>query len=342
MNLSDLTTPLTEDQAKQAIYDALATLGLSTTSWKPGAWVRTIIAVFAKAYSSLTSLTALIASGGFLFLAKGDWLTLVAQYVYGVTRDPGSFASGNIQFDNSGGGIYSGVAGDLIVANTSTGKAYRNTAPYTIGALATGVLIPFQAVELGSASTSTPATITTLGTPLPGVTVTNPGALVGLDAETDDALVLRCSEKTGALSPNGPRDAYAYLARSATLNGVSVGVTRVKTIPDGIGGVDVYVADKTGTLTGTVGDLTTALGVVDEAIQTQCAPLGITARVHAATPHAIAVTYELWIRRTSLADADVKSAVATQITNFLATIPIGGFDLTGAGGAGKVYLGGLK
>jgi len=339
MNLADLTTARTEAEAKQAIYDVLATLGLPTTSWKPGAWIRTIVAVFAKSYAGLTELTASIAAGGFLSLAKGDWLTLVAQYVYGVERDPGSFATGNLQFTNSAGGIFSGGPGDLVAVNPSTGKAYRNTAAFAIGSLATNVLVAFQAVELGSASTSTAGTITTLGTPLPGVSITNTAALVGLDVERDVDLVVRCSEKLGMLSANGARDAYAYLARSTKINGISVGVTRVKTIPDGVGGVDVYVADKTGTFTGTIGDPTTPLGAVDEAIQSQCAPLAITARTHAATPHVIHITYELWVRRTSLSNAQIIANVSKQLTDWLATAPIGGFDV---GAGGKIFLGGIR
>jgi phage-related baseplate assembly protein len=339
MTLAELTTPLTADQAKALIYQQLADRGITTTSWKPGAVVRTLIAVFSTMLASLSELAAHLASSGFLALSAGEWLTLVARYVYGVERFTGAFASGDLSFDNAGGGVYTGGPGDLIGRNSGTGKTYRNTAAFTIGSGATGVIIPFQAVELGTASTSTPGTIDTLVTPLAGVTVTNPAALIGADAESDEALRLRCVEKLGSLSPNGPRDAYAYIARSTILDGANVGVTRVKTTADGIGGVDVYLADATGTLSGTVGDPTTKLGAVDEGIQTQCAPLAITARTHAASAKSIAVTYELWIRRRSMSDSDVQGAVTTQLTSWMSSQPIGGHDI---GAGGKVYVSAIE
>jgi phage-related baseplate assembly protein len=339
MNLSDLTTPPTSDEVKTSIYDKLAGYGIDATAWKPGAWMRTIIAVVAVVFAGLWSLVASVAASGFLTLSTGDWLTLVARYVYGVERDTGSFASGNLTFDNASGFVYTGNAGDLTALNPTTLKTYKNTAPYTIGAMATGVVIPFQAVELGGASTSTTNTITALATPLTGVTVTNAAPLVGNDPEADDALRLRCEEKPASLSPNGPKDAYAYFARAAMLNGVNCGVTRVKTIADGIGGLDIYVADASGTLTGTVGDLTSKLGVVDDDIQTQVAPQAITARTHSASAHTIAVTYELWIARSSMLDADVEAAVALQLTKWLAASPIGGYDV---GAGGKIYVSALE
>ena len=45
--LEELITSMTVDEAKTAIYDALAARGVTTTGWKPGAVVRTIIAALA-------------------------------------------------------------------------------------------------------------------------------------------------------------------------------------------------------------------------------------------------------------------------------------------------------
>src|SRR5262249_16618862 len=144
--------------------------------------------------------------------------------------EEGSFATGSITASNSTGFSYSGGAGDLVVLDSVTQKTYRNTAPFSIGSMATGVVIPIQAVELGTGSNAAAGDIDTLVTVLAGVTITNPAALVGADPEDDVALALRCKEKTGTLSPNGPRDAYAYFARSATrADGSAIGVTRVAT-----------------------------------------------------------------------------------------------------------------
>lgn len=326
MTLDELTTPMTVDEAKTAIYDALAAKGVRTTSWKPGAVVRTIVACVAIVLAAFSRLQAMIAEGGFLETAEGVWLDQVAYYVYGVTRSPGSFASGTLTFDNAGGGVYSGGIGDLVVRSSTTDKTYRNTEPFTIGALATGVEIAFSAVELGSDSTAPAGTIDELVTTLSGVTVTNAAALVGTDEESDVDLRTRCAAKLGVLSPRGAADAYEYVARSAVAaDGTPIGVTRVRTIPDGVGGVDVYVATASGGVTGTDTDPDTDLGAVAAAIWESCEPLAVEATVQSASALTIAVTYELWVRgRDGARAVDIEPLVADALAEYLSQVPIGG------------------
>lgn len=338
--LADLVTPMTRTDAEAAIYAALAARGVTTTGWKPGAVVRAIVTAFAIVIAALSQLQAMIAKSGFLDLAEGDWLTAVASYVYGVTRDSGSFATGTVTLTNAGAGVYSGSAGDLIFSNSTTGKQYRNTGSYNL--LATSTLdVAVQAIELGSASTANPTAIDTLVTTLTGVTCSNAVAIVGTDAEEDEALRIRCREKTGAASPNGPKDAYGYFARSAVRSdGTSIGVTRVKSVPDGFGNLDVYVATATGGVTGTYSNPATDLGAVHAAIQANCVPIGITEVTHTATLHSIAVTYELWVRDSvSMTSAQLQAAISTAITTYLSRQPIGGEVV---GGTGYIYVSALS
>lgn len=336
--LKELTTPLTKAEIEQAIFDAIEALGVTTSSWKPGAVARTIIAGVSIVLAAFSTLQALIAESGFLELSSGAWLTIVAREVYAVERSVGTFAAGNITVDNTAGGVFAPGVGDVIALNTTTGKTYRNTAAFTLAAFETGVIVPFEALEIGTPSTSAPATIDALETVLLGVTVTNPAAFVGKDPETDAEVRTRALAKTGTLSPNGPSDAYLFVALSAETDaGASAGVTRLTDTPDGEGNVSVLVADGSGTLTGAVGNTTTPLGAVDEAIQTQVVPLAVTATVAAATPLAIAVTYEAWIKSTvGLTESQITAAVALALTNYLATVPIGGLPKT-AGGPGFVW-----
>lgn len=340
--LEELTSPLSTDEVKAAIYAALEAKGLSVTTWKPGAPTRTIIAAVSIVLSALSQLQALTAKSGFLALAEGDWLTLVARHVYGVERDLGSFATGFVEVTNSSGFVYGLDPGDLVVTNSTSKQSYRNTEAVTITAGAVDLSIAVQAIELGSDATSIEGEIDTLTTSLQGVTVTNANALVGSDPETDATLRLRCSEKTGVASPNGPRDAYAYVARS-TVNedGASIGVTRVKVIPDGFGTVDVYLATGSGGVTGTVGDTSTDLGAIDEAIQTRVVPEGVTANVQSATPLSVAVTYELWVSdTTSLTDEQITELVEERLLAYVSGVQIGGFVISPA--TGKVYVSALE
>lgn len=332
--LDTLTTALTKDEISAAIYAAVEARGVSTTTWKPGAVARTIIAGVSIVLAALSVLQALIAKSGFLELSAGDWLTVVARNVYGVERIVGTFASGSLTLDNTAGGVFAPGIGDIIALNTATGKTYRNTAAFTLAAFEVGKAVDFAAVEVGSDSSAAPAAIDDFETAMLGVTVTNPLAFVGLDDEEDPALLTRARAKIGTLSPNGPSDAYAFLALSAaTDDGASAGVTRVTTVPDGSGNVAVYVADAAGSLTGTVGDTTTPLGAVDESIQLLAVPLAVTATTISATPLAVPVTYEIWVRASSgLTAVEHQDAIATALAAFMSTQAIGGARKVPGGG----------
>jgi len=323
---SELTTPLSRLEVEAAIYAAIQARGVATTSWKPGAIARTIISGVAIVLAAFSTLQQRIAESGFLELAAGDWLTIVAREVYGVERSVGSFAAGNLTLDNTAGGLFTPGIGDVIVSNSTTGKTFRNTAAFVLNPFQVGLVVPFEAVEIGADSTSAPADIDTFETVLLGVTVTNPIAFVGQDPETDAALRERCLAKTGVLSPNGPADAYRFLATSAvTTLGVPAGITRVRTVPDGAGNVEVIVATATGPVTGIIGDPSTPLGAVDEAIQTQCVPLAVTATVSSAVAATIAVTYTLWVKNTiGLTVSQIQTLIATALATFLSTQPISG------------------
>ena len=65
--------------------------------------------------------------------------------------------------------------------------------------------------------TSGAGTITNAITAIPGVSVTNLGALVGTAAESNVALAARCRLSMAARSPNGSSAAYQYFALSAYL-----------------------------------------------------------------------------------------------------------------------------
>lgn len=332
--LTELTTPLTRAEIEASIYAAVAARGAKTTGWKPGAVVRTIIVGVAIVLSGLSRLLSELAKMGFLELAEEEWLTLVALYVYGVTRDEGSFATGTVTLDNTAGGSYSGVAGDLLFVNSSSGKTYRNTAAYSVAPLETGVSVAVQAVELGTDSNAAATEIDGFASsPLTGVTVSNALAITGTDREEDPSLRTRCYEKTGTLSPNGPRDAYSFIAKAALRpDGTSIGVTRTRTIADGEGGVTLYVADADGPLAG--GDVT----IIQDAIESTVAPLAVTPTVTNATAVTIAVTYELWASDVSgFTAAEIEAQVLARLQAWAALQPIGGHRKTGVT-QGRVYL----
>lgn len=339
-SVADLTTPISRADVQASIYKVFAKVGIDTTSWKSGAVVRTLTVGVSIVLAVLSSLQAQIAKSGFLEFSEGDWLELVAFYVYGITKQHATFASGSVTLVNSGGGVYSLSADDLIFVNQSTGpaagKVYRNSGSVTLGAMST-ITIPIVAVEAGTASNANPNDISALSTTLLGVTCFNANSLVALDDESDPTLRVRCYEQLGALSPMGPWDAYASALRNAVhADGSPLGVTRIRINKAGDGYVYTYAATATGGLTGTVGDLTSDLGIGDEAIQQFAVPLAVTAINAGATNTSIAVTYEVWMYNTSgKTPAEIEAAIATRLTAFMSTQPIGGNIIGGA--AGKVF-----
>lgn len=342
ISLADLTTPLTRDQVKQSIYDVLSTVGVNTTTWKPGAVVRTIIAAVAAIISAFSQLTSAIARGGFLELASGSWLDLVAHYVYGVDRVLATFAPGEVTLTNASGSTYIIDPEDLVVSNPDTGKTYRNTTAFTLNPGAT-LTIPIVAIEAGAASTSTPGTIVELETTFVGVTCTNALAVVGLDDELDPALRARCREKLGSLSPFGPWDAYTYAVKNAKryTDGTPIGVTRARTVKDGYGNVTVYVATASGAVTGVSSNIATDLGALDDAVQRRAAPLAVTADTVSASNLTVPVTYEVWAYNTAgLTPAQWESAIATALANFMSAQPIGGNVIDPD--PGKIFVDGLR
>lgn len=335
--LDELTTPLTVDQVRSSIYSVCAAVGLSTTTWKPGAWPRTVITGVSILGAAWSTLNAKLARMRFLDYAEGDWLTLKALHDYAVTKQTATFATGKITLVNSSGGVYNLNPRDLIIHNPTTKKTYRNTQAIALAALSTLTDVPIIAEEAGAASTSAPNTITAFTTPLNGVTVTNPVSVVGLDAESDPSLRTKCSEKLGSVSPNGPWDAYTYQAKNAKrADGTSIGVTRVRVSKDGLGNVTVYIATATGAVSGSSSDVNTDLGAVHDALQRKATPLAITENTVSASALAIAVTYQLWMYNTpSLTNQQVIDLVAARLTEFMSAEPIGG-DVIGVD-SGKVF-----
>ena len=338
IDFDELVKPVTEQEIQSSIYTVLGTLGLNTSTWKTGAVVRTITTGFSIVLSAFSSLQALIAKSGYLELSEGDWLTVVAFYVYGVERYSATFASGFVTLTNTAGGVYSFDPEDLIFSDPTTGKSFRNTGAVSIPAGSTGTPthvtnVAIRAVEAGSPSTAIPGGISVMVTTVTGVSVSNPSPVVGQDAESDAAVRARSSAKLGSLSPMGPWDAYTYAVRSATRpapDGSNLGITRTRITKDGFGHVWVYVATASGAVP------PEDVAIANDAVQRNAEPVCVDAVAQSAVPVEIAVTYTLWMYNTSgHTDAQIKATIGTDLTEWFKIQPIGGNVI--AGSPGKIY-----
>jgi hypothetical protein len=325
LTVDQLVTPITVDNVDLQMQNTLESLGMPAKSWRKGGVARTILRTVATTYSNYTQLMALAIKAGFLETATGDWLTLLAKYVYGVDRRPSTFATGTLTFVNAGGGVYpttGSYAPDQVRVSWVSGKkAYTNTAPFAIVGGAT-VTVPFRAVEAGAGSSAPPNVLTNVDTPVMlGVTVTNASAVAGSDAEADADLRQRCRDKLGALSLNGPRGAYAYAAKSATrADGTPVDINRISvSASSSTGIVTIYAASPSGT------PLSTDLAFVRTSIENIARPDSVTVNLLGATPVALTTSLVIWMRRTDgVAAADIASLAQAALLTMIQTYPIGG------------------
>ena len=320
---------------KAVIYDlglSVATsLSLPVTTWGAGDPTRSTYHFVAEILAAVEEKVALYIAAGFLDYAEDDWLILLAEQVYGVVVPEATQGTCSVTLTNASGAVYVFDAGDITFKNSSTDKTYKNTTGGTLSALST-LVVDVEADEAGSESNAAIGEIDELVTTYLGVTCTNTTACVGTDRPTDPEIRDLCREKLASLSPNGPADAYSYVAKNADLTGVT-GITRTRVFGESdTGDVTVYLAGPAGAVTGPEATAAT------DAITTWATPLCITPTVASATNAVVSVTYELWLYSSvNKSQAEVESAVEAALLALLRTRPIGG-DIKPPATTGKIYV----
>lgn len=322
-SLDDLITPVTADEYMAKLEQLLATLGADPTKFRKGGVFRVLMRAQSMTYAGLTEIMVAAIRGGFLDLAEGAWLTLLARYVFGVERRAAQPASGNETFTNTGGGTFAPgdyPAGSVRLYSSRTGKKYFNAEPLDLPPLAT-VTIGIVAAAVGSDSNAAAGDVDSLETSLLSVGVTNAEAIVDLPEESDTDLRAACRAKLASISGLGPRGAYEWAVRQATrLDGTPTAINRVH-VPEGSWNaiVNVILAGATGAPL--AGDVTAAT----ESIDAVARPSGIKVQVAPAVEAPFDRTVTIWVQRTnglSLEALRVKAnlALATGVSSY----PIGG------------------
>jgi hypothetical protein len=289
-------------------------VGLPVTSWRTGDPTRSLYKYLANVLAALETSNADYIRAGFLSTASGDWLTVLALETFGVTRTEATHATPTVTVTNSGGGFYEIEAGDLTFRASGIDKTYHNTSGGTLSAGAT-VTFDLVADEAGSDSSVEADEVDALVTTLLGVEVDSSTAAIANDEQSDEELREQCGDTLGALSPNGPADAYEYVCRNPDLTGVT-DITRAKTVDDSdTGDVIVYVAGPSGPVAGA--SVTAAQDAVEEWATPNC----ITPTVTNCTVTTISVTATI-----SGADipGDFEDRIEDALESLFASIDIGG------------------
>lgn len=250
-DLRSLIQTVTSDSLVRGILDELASAKMPVTNWGTGSTARTLIEAFTETLARAYAIIPDIAAGGYLDLAEGDWLTLLAQSAYSLTRTPAARTKGYVTLTiPSNVGPYTWAVGGLTVA-TDSGVRYTNAEAISLTPGASlGVL--FQADAEGSAGNVLNGTITRVTAGLQaGLTVANSSyagtgtwiTVAGRDVESDPELRARCRNRWATLGSGTTARAVSYLATSCGASTVS----RVRCYTDlGTGVVRVYLAGSNG------------------------------------------------------------------------------------------------
>lgn len=328
--LASLVIQQTKEELYELALTVAATVGVDTSTWQAGDPTRSLFHIEAETLASLEEMIVGYINSGFLDYATGDWLTILADQVFGVTVPAATYATTTVTLTNGGGGLYVIEANDLTFKNSTTGKTYHNTTGGTLASgPATTLNVDVEADEPGSESSAGATDIDELVTTLLGVTVSNATAAVGTDLQTETATRAQCRAKLDNLSP--ARGAYAYTALNSELTGTT-GITRVRVFPDSTtGAVQVYLAGPSGAVSS--GDRQ----LVEDAILENCTPLCITPTITSAAEVAVPVTYTLWVYKSCNKTAtEVNTDVVAALKEMLAERPIGG-DVIPPATTGKLY-----
>jgi phage-related baseplate assembly protein len=344
LTFAQLTQVVTKDEALTQLLSTATSLGFNTTSWQSGSVPRTILEVFAYVYAEASTVISGIASGGLNPTAQGEWLKLLARSHYDNEPRAAVTTQGTMVLACTAlGGPYTITAGQLVVADTATGRTFRNQAAG--GSLSSGgtLSLTFEAEVAGAASDIETGATLELKTPLAGVSVTNPVVGItdswitrnGADEETDAQLRERNRTKWATLGI-GPGMAYAHNALSAHASVKRVAV--IDSNPRGPGTVDVVIAGDAGVLSGTVVTAVTEYfdGTTDGVDRVNSSADLLVA---SATAFPISVTANVYVIK-QYNTAATQAAVLAAVESFFKALPIGGTKLV-EGGQGAVRLGAL-
>lgn len=298
-------------------------VGLPVSSWRTGDPTLSDYTFIADVLEKLEDIVVSNAKSAFISEAEGDWKKLHAQDNFGVDVPEATYAQPTITLKNNGVNYYPFAAGDLTVRATSIDKTYRNVAPgydpttLLPADLNPGATVKFDLIadEAGSDSSvgvdEVDALVTTLDE---DIEILGSEAGAGADAPDDLGIETLVEESLGPLSPNGPPDAYAFVARTAKYTGTTEITRSSATLESDTGHVSIAVASPSGPVT------LSSVALAQTAVEKWANPItGIPTVVSAAA---------LLVNVTAVLSGDLPSDFAAKaagaVARYFKNVPIGG------------------
>jgi phage-related baseplate assembly protein len=323
-SLSSLFTAATRAEIYNLGLSIASSLGLPVTSWLPGDPTRSVYHFLAAKLEATDAAVAEYMKGGYLDSAEDDWLTVLADQQFNVQRQDATAASGDLVLQNTGGGVFYWDAGDLTFRSSTTDKTYHNTTSGSLTANGETITVSWVADEAGSDSSAGTDEIDELVSAMPGVVITSSTAGAATDEEEDEPLRQRCRASRGTLSPNGPTDAYRYVALTTELTGTTEVTKASVTSSSTTGTVQIVVAGQAGPVSGS------AVAAVQDAIVRYCTPLTVTPSVSNSASYLIGVTIAVELRASAgVTQAQAEARIAAAIEDLISDVPVGGDGASG-------------
>lgn len=320
VDINSLFTVQTADKILKLGLEIASALGLPVTSWSAGDPTRASFKFLAEVLATYETVTSQFVKSAFLSKAEDDWLKLIAEELYGIEVPEATYATPTVTLRNTKGGNFPLAAGELTVRNSETDKTYHNTNSGTISPLLASITFDLVADEAGSDSSVGANEIDELVTTLNGVEIVSSTVGLANDAPSNEEIRTLCRASLGALSPNGPADAYAYVALNSELTGLT-GINRARAVGSTTGAVTVTIATVTGPADGA------AIEAVQDAVDRWATPLCVTPTVVSAdtlTVNRDVTVYKL--ASLTATDEAITDAVEAAYGVLFAATPIGGVD----------------
>lgn len=262
MTTFSVTALLTVTGAAKFLKRGLELAGLAklpVTSWRTGDPTLSDYTFIADVLgNTIEPIVIDNAKSAFLSTAEGDWKKLNAQENFGVDVPEATYAQPTITLKNNGVNYYPFASGDLTVRASAINKTYRNAGegydPVTLAPaqLDPGATVKFDLIadEAGSGSSVGTDEVDRI------VTVSDTDVVIlgsesgaATDAPDDPAIELLCEDSLGPLSPNGPAEAYAFIARTAKFTGTTEITRSAASLESDFGDVTIAVASPSGPVT---------------------------------------------------------------------------------------------
>jgi hypothetical protein len=259
LTLSQLITPMTAAQIRSQGVVFLQSLGLQPTLWAQGGAASTFLTYASNVLANVSTSVSSAIAQQWNPTASGGGLQMLSQYGYGITPPQATFATGNVVLSNIGGFTGTFTAGQATFQNSVANPQgvyaqYQNTGTFTVNpgtpSSPSVVIVPVSCTTIGTAGNGNPGFVSLLITTMPGVSCTNPAAILGSDSLSDASLrALNMASLSVRGTAYGPRGAYAYAIQQATnvVSGLPVNVNRWSISPSShTGTVTIYVASPSG------------------------------------------------------------------------------------------------